>query len=91
MKIYFSAEVCEQLTSLVNVMLWANKVCRNGYAGHDSVYGGARDAIKALVKGETNVDISDVDWNLHGNQTFVDDLKQAVSTAVENGQTYNPY
>lgn len=69
---------------LAEIMMWANNCGRDGYAGHDSVYGYCRDAIIEIVKQETHVNIRNCcDWNLGGNNSYLEDIEIAIDTERE--------
>lgn len=63
------------VAKLLDVMMWANRVGRDGYASHNSVYGMCQDAICEIVKTETGIDISKRDWNLGGNSSYLEDVQ----------------
>jgi len=69
---------------LAEIMIWANICGHDGYAGHDSVYGCCRDAIIEIVKQETGVNIrNSCDWNMGGNNTYLEDIEIAIDTERE--------
>ena len=74
----FQRDTASYLGKLLETMVWANNEGRNGYAGINSVYGKCRDAIVEIVERECNVNISEEDWNLGGNNSYLEDIEVCI-------------
>jgi hypothetical protein len=71
--------VVQQMAALMMQMNDLN----NAHSDDRNTYGDLRRAIVSFVRIQTGVDIANVDWNLGGWASWVDDIQAAIDDAVE--------